>query len=41
MAELPGRLLHPGGYVSLQVRAEERAGGRVEQRVIRAYAVPR
>jgi subtilisin family serine protease len=40
-AELPGRLLRPGGYVSLQVRAEERAGGRVEQRVIRAYAVPR
>jgi hypothetical protein len=40
-AELPGRLLRPGGYVSLQVRAQERGGGRVEQRIVRAYAVPR
>jgi hypothetical protein len=40
-AELPARLLKPGGYVSLQVRAQERGGGRVEQRIVRAYAVPR
>jgi len=40
-AELPSRLLRPGGYVSLLVRAEERGGGRIEQRILRAYAVPR